>query len=256
MQKKFLIPIFCAVIFILDACHSPRLVINNVSPHNSKNSIDWNGVYSGTLPCTDCEGTPTMIQINKDGSYIIEKLYPGKIQNITRVAGTYRWNITGNNIIFDVDKNTTPAYYSIGENKITQLDLEGNENSGAAAERYILQKQPAIVEKYWKLIELNGNVVSNAITGPEPHLILKAIENRALGNGGCNGFFGTYQIMEGNRIAFSQMAATKMACQNLETENQLFRVFEMADNYTLVNDTLSLNKARMAPLAKFVAVVK
>jgi hypothetical protein len=34
-------------------------------------------------------------------------------------------------------------------------------------------------------------------------------------------------------------------------EEGLAKVLGMADNYTIVNDVLSLNKARMAPLARF-----
>ena len=227
-----------------------------MTPYNSKNTLDWSGVYTGTLPCANCEDIPTMIQINKDGSYIIEKLYRGANQRTDRVVGRYGWNITGNNIIFNVDKNTTAAYYAVGENKITQLNLEGKSMSGAMAEKYVLQKLPPIVEKYWKLIEINGRAISNSMNGREPHLILKGIDKRARGNGGCNNFSGTYQVSDDTRISFSQIAATKMACQNVEMESELFRVFEMADNYAVLNDTLSLNKARMTSLAKFVAVTK
>jgi hypothetical protein len=45
-----------------------------------------------------------------------------------------------------------------------------------------------------------------------------------------------------------------MACPNLETETHFFKALQMADNYILNGDTLILNKARMAPLARFEAV--
>jgi hypothetical protein len=40
----------------------------------------------------------------------------------------------------------------------------------------------------------------------------------------------------------------------MERETEFLKVFEMADNYSLSGTTLSLNKARMAPLARFEAV--
>lgn len=43
-----------------------------------------------------------------------------------------------------------------------------------------------------------------------------------------------------------------LACPDLETENELFNVLKTADNYYVRRDTLSLNKARIAPIAKFV----
>jgi heat shock protein HslJ len=65
---------------------------------------------------------------------------------------------------------------------------------------------------------------------------------------------GTYELQPGNRIRFTKMAGTLMACQNMEIEDQLRKVLEMADNYNLDGDKLVLNKARMAPLARFEAV--
>jgi heat shock protein HslJ len=50
--------------------------------------------------------------------------------------------------------------------------------------------------------------------------------------------------------------STLMACPDMETEQMLLGIFERVDNYSLSADgkTLSLNKARMAPLARFEAV--
>lgn len=113
-----------------------------------------------------------------------------------------------------------------------------------------------ITEKYWKLIEINGQKVTaeNFVT-KEPHLILKSEENRVNGNGGCNSFFGSYELdAKVNRISFSNMGSTKMACMGANVEDDFFKVLGTVDNYTVKNDTLHLNKARMAPLAKFVAV--
>jgi heat shock protein HslJ len=89
-----------------------------------------------------------------------------------------------------------------------------------------------------------------------PHIIFK--EDRVNGSGGCNTFSGIYAINAPGRIKLSQIVATKKACfTGMETETELFRVLEMADNYTLSEDgkTLSLNRARMAPLARFETVL-
>ena len=116
-----------------------------------------------------------------------------------------------------------------------------------------------ITEKYWKLVEINGKqVVYDETTGErEAFIILKNGNSRVTGNGGCNTLNGTYEIdTERYRIKFSQMITTQMACLNMEVENQLKTVFEMTDNYSLSADGkyLSLNRARMAPLARFEVV--
>ena len=112
-----------------------------------------------------------------------------------------------------------------------------------------------ITEKYWKLIELNGSPVVYADSmSREPFFVLKDENNRVNGHGGCNTLSGTYEIdRAANRIKFSQMVSTMMACLNMEVETGLKNALETADNYALSADGkyLSLNRARMAPLARF-----
>ena len=115
----------------------------------------------------------------------------------------------------------------------------------------------SITEKRWKLIEINGkSVVLNESMQREAFIILRDEGKRVSGNGGCNTFGGTYEISEGYRIKFSQMVSTMMACLNMEIEQELLKVLEMTDNYSLSADRkyLSLNRARMAPLARFEVV--
>jgi len=120
------------------------------------------------------------------------------------------------------------------------------------------QPPDGITEKYWKLIEINGKpVVWDESATREAFIILKDENNRVNGNGGCNTLYGTYEIDKtAYRIKFSQMASTMMACLNMEIENELKRALEMADNYSLSADGkyLSLNRARMAPLARLEVV--
>src|SRR5690554_7428111 len=58
-------------------------------------------------------------------------------------------------------------------------------------------------------------------------------------------------LKDNNRIEFSRGMSTLMACENMEVETELAKVLEQADNYTIEGDILSLNKARVAPLARF-----
>jgi len=114
----------------------------------------------------------------------------------------------------------------------------------------------SITGKYWKLIEINGKpVVLDESMSNGPFIILRDEDRRVNGSGGCNTITGSYEINEGNRIRFSQMATSMKACLNMEVEDALKKALDMADNYTLSEDGkyLSLNRARMAPLARFEA---
>ncbi|MNV96172.1 META domain protein [compost metagenome] len=61
-------------------------------------------------------------------------------------------------------------------------------------------------------------------------------------------------MQDNGRIKFSQGMSTMMACENMEIEHGLNKALITADNYTISGDNLSLNKARMAPLARFKAI--
>ena len=137
---------------------------------------------------------------------------------------------------------------------IEKVETHSSQLSGNGREVF----SEIITEKYWKLIELNGKpVVLDESFKQEPFFILKNEERRVNGHGGCNTFFGTFEIdPAAKRIKFSQMSTTMMMCLNMEIEDGMKKVFEMTDNYSLSPDGkyLSLNRARMAPLARFEVV--
>ncbi|WP_346238832.1 META domain-containing protein [Niabella insulamsoli] len=104
----------------------------------------------------------------------------------------------------------------------------------------------------WKLIEIYGQPVAGKINNKEPFIEFnEGEENRYAASGGCNGLGGTYELSDHGRIQFKQGMSTMMACNDMTIENQLKKVFAAADNYTIANNILSLNKAKMAPLARF-----
>lgn len=105
----------------------------------------------------------------------------------------------------------------------------------------------------WIINRLEGQDMTNKEqNGKEIHFILNSENNSITGFSGCNTFMGTYKLEEGNRISFSQMASTRMACPDTDfNEQQLLSIFETADNFTIAGDQLALNKAKRAPLAIF-----
>jgi heat shock protein HslJ len=110
--------------------------------------------------------------------------------------------------------------------------------------------------KKWILKELNGVPITDTSSNPDNKPIFLEFKDSAKtinGFGGCNGYGGNYELKEGNRIQFSQVVSTMMACENTETEVKLFKVYETADNYFCDGKKLQLNKAKMAPLAVFEA---
>ena len=110
-----------------------------------------------------------------------------------------------------------------------------------------------ITDTHWKLVELLGQPVP--ATQKQPFLMLDRQDHRAHGSTGCNSFSGSYTLDEAKlRISFGEMAMTQMFCEgSMETEKAFVEVLQQADNYSLGGNEMTLNKARMAPLARFEA---
>lgn len=246
------------LIIILSGCNTKKKISEDektketvVDMHNSMNSLDWNGTYQATLPCADCEGIKTILTLNSELTYNLQSQYLGKDDNIFKTKGKFTWAENGQIITLNGNKN---EQYFVGENRLWKLDENSAKITGDLAQNYIFNKQQTqLTDRHWKLVELNGQKVDyNKKKGNQPYIILRPDDNnKVFGNAGCNRFFGTFELKEGGQISFSQMGATKMYCPNMETEKQFLQILSKADNYSLDGETMTLNKAKMSPLAKF-----
>lgn len=215
--------------------------------HTSKIALDWQGVYSGMTPCADCEGIETNLSLNNE-SYTLYTRYAGKEDKGNTVSGTFSWNEDGNSITLD-GLNESPKQFKVHENSLLQLDMNGDVITGDLADMYRLEKIDDQINGKWQLIELNGE----PYTAGEKSIYINidVYEMRINGNTGCNNINGQAILRPLNRISFSKIAATLMACPDMEHETKMMNVLNQADNYTMNENQLSLNKARMAPLARF-----
>jgi uncharacterized lipoprotein NlpE involved in copper resistance len=221
--------------------------------HNSQNSLDWNGTYKGVIPCADCEGIRTSVTLMETGEFSLTRTYLGKEENPRTDSGTFQWDETGSKVTL-VPSEGEPQMYQVGENILFYLDREGNRITGDLAEKYQLMKNRAdyrLEDKKWILTELMGQEVTFGEGKKEAFLIFDSETGRVSGNNSCNVLSGGYELEEGDRIAIGQMAATLMACPDMEIADRLNQVLGKADNYTISDGVLSLNKARMAPMARF-----
>lgn len=228
----------------------------------SQNALDWDGTYQGVLPCASCEGIETRLALRDDGSYHLVTVYLGEEpDNQFEQHGKFHWDEQGRVIKLDVPEGE-PVYFRVEENAVRQLDLQGELISGPLAEHYRLNKLPetagedritaADIDGFtgidWQLTELLGDTLA---TDTRVFVHFSA-DGKVYGNAGCNQFSGSWGL-EHQRLRLGQMASTMRACPELQM--QLEQVFlaqlALADNYTLADNTLSLNKARMAPLARF-----
>ena len=118
------------------------------------------------------------------------------------------------------------------ECKTTSQSITENPTK-SSVENKVIDNREALIGKYWKLIELNGeNIKRSEADRKEPHIILKKENNAVNGHAGCNSFFGTYELTA-QGIAFSQMASTMMACLDMEKEQQMLQMLHEIDGYSI-----------------------
>lgn len=114
----------------------------------------------------------------------------------------------------------------------------------------------AILNIHWKLIALEGQPIERVENQEdEVYFTLHPEEHRLMGFSGCNTITGNYKLEAGHRIRFSNIASTLKSCPDVDIkESDFTKVFELADNYTIDGNKLSLNVGKRAPLAVFEAV--
>lgn len=233
-----------------------------IIPDSSMNALDWDGTYEGVMPCASCEGIKTTLTLNVDRTFVLSTQYLGESEEVLEVKGTFQWNQEGNKITLDNIKDA-PNQFLVGENTLIQLDMSGNRITGDLSSQYVLTKvkdkkmetDGTLINTRWELVEIMGKPVPKSDTTSKTMFItFNGENNRVNGFGGCNNFMGGFELKEGNRISLTQMASTMMACENMENEMEFMKMLQEADNYSLNDNVLILNRAKMAPLLKFVAV--
>ncbi|MCJ8165215.1 copper resistance protein NlpE N-terminal domain-containing protein [Pontibacter sp. E15-1] len=257
MKKQLILLVTLAALAF--GCKTGREQPDSADPlHNSQNALDWSGRYTGVLPCADCAGIRTVLTLNQDLTYTQEAQYLGKGQEVYKDSGSFAWDKTGSRIVLSSDSiSTAPEAYKVEENALVRLDRSGKRIQGALAEKYVLKKagtETDIMATHWKLVALNGQQLARqANQQRDPHFVLQPDGNSVTGYTGCNSFVGTYALSGSNGIRFSKMASTRMACLQMTHENAYLQVMETADSFSLKGDTLTLQTAGGASLAKFVA---
>jgi len=237
----------------LTSADAKPLALESAMPdaHNSNNSLDWAGSYSGVVPCASCPGIETRITLHDDGRFDRSMHYIDESPVATTDNGTFTWNAAGSKVTLGTGGHA--QQYQVGENRLFHLDSNGERITGDLAGQYVLEKHvrdPAIEDKSWKLVEVRGQPLESG----KASLTLRADDSVASGNASCNTFNGRYAIKNGQRIRFERnMAVTMMACPDMSIEAAVLETLQQVDNYAVGQDgSLSLSRARMAPLARFV----
>jgi len=132
-----------------------------------------------------------------------------------------------------------------------QSSSNQSNDQGAQEQTQEVVTSSSLIDTHWKLAELNGKaIVLDSTFNSEPHLMFSEKDHRVTGNAGCNGFGGQLELEGQEGLKISNIAATQMACPNLELEQNFIEALRNVSNYKINGDTLVLNSAQGSPLAK------
>ena len=113
-----------------------------IDEHNSKNSLDWDGVYSGVLPCDNCDGIDTRITLRKNETYQLVLRYAGIPEKEGKdfiSEGEFSWEDNGANILFKGDQVDFQKF-KVGERFLMPLDNTGVELKAVPGNNFKLLK--------------------------------------------------------------------------------------------------------------------
>lgn len=119
-----------------------------------------------------------------------------------------------------------------------------NENCGARGVTHDLEGTR------WVLVRLNDQEIAVSDRRREPYFALASGEHRVAGHGGCNRLMGSYEL-NGDKIEFSKMALTRMACPDVGFEGAFVKALEAAEHWRISGAHLELTDAAGTVVARF-----
>jgi len=116
--------------------------------------------------------------------------------------------------------------------------------------------QAALVDTQWQLSMLGPQVITAEVTQQQPYLVFTQDDNKVVGFAGCNRFSGRYDVLASN-VNLTQLLATKKLCfQQMNLETQFLTALSEADNYKVIDNTLTLYSNVGTALGQFTAQEK
>ncbi len=105
---------------------------------SARDSLDWAGIYEGFLPCEDCEGIETSIEIEKNRDYTLSQEFKGRAgDNSLQETGKFEWDKQGNTISLGERQK---LYFKVSQNYLLQVFKDESKVMGDSAIEYRLTK--------------------------------------------------------------------------------------------------------------------
>lgn len=105
---------------------APAQSATPATPAETATAPAYVGTYNGALPCADCSGIDTTVELKADGTYILTEKYTHKDQEKVDVKqGKATFDATTSIITLETNDPLTTAKFVIEGDVISKLDADG-----------------------------------------------------------------------------------------------------------------------------------
>ena len=144
MKKNLLLCGMAAALTLsLASCNSAGKVNDNAeAPTDSTVAVaeaQPAGVYTGVIPCADCGGIETTLELRADGTYSLTEIYKDKKDGRFESSGKFQWDAA--NACITVGEGEDLISYIVEGDHLIMLDQDGHRVTGELADHYVLTKQ-------------------------------------------------------------------------------------------------------------------
>lgn len=102
-------------------------------------AFDKAGVYTGVIPCADCSGIETTLELRADGTYSLTEIYKDKKDGRFESSGKFQWDAAASCIT--VGEGDDMISYIVEGDHLIMLDRDGQRVTGELADHYVLTKK-------------------------------------------------------------------------------------------------------------------
>lgn len=124
----------------------------------------------------------------------------------------------------------------------------GSSHTNIPVEDVVVKTPDHFKERKWSCVELNGS------TPTVLRMYIVFSDSSFGGRGACNSYGGQVKYNAPAGIRLLNIVSTEMACASLGTEQEFFLALQSVDQFRLDGDTLTLLKAKSAPVVKLVVM--
>ncbi len=110
-----------------------------IKQYSAKNALAYEGVYTGTLPCGDCNGLQTKLVLNQDNTFSYQQNYLDNSSKPQTTIETGSYRLKNNILTLPLADNNLRLL--LGESALFYLDSHSQPYKGEMAKNYVLKKQ-------------------------------------------------------------------------------------------------------------------